>query len=65
MVPVVEAFGMDVVAGSENLTDERCAELGVTKVTKDELVSNADVLESSWCSRSALATPCAPLTSPE
>jgi len=44
MVPVAKAFGMDVVAWSRNLTDERCAELGVTKVAKDELVSSADVL---------------------
>jgi phosphoglycerate dehydrogenase-like enzyme len=44
MVPVAKAFGMDVVAWSQNLTEERCAELGVTKVAKDELVSSADVL---------------------
>ena len=44
MVPAAKAFGMDVVAWSQNLTEERCAELGVTKVTKDELVSSADVL---------------------
>jgi phosphoglycerate dehydrogenase-like enzyme len=44
MVPVAKALGMDVVAWSQNLTDERCAELGVTKVTKDELLSAADVL---------------------
>jgi phosphoglycerate dehydrogenase-like enzyme len=44
MVPVARAFGMDVVAWSQNLTEERCAELGVTKVAKDELVSSADVL---------------------
>ena len=44
MVPVAKAFGMDVVAWSQNLTEERCAELDVTKVTKDELVSSADVL---------------------
>jgi phosphoglycerate dehydrogenase-like enzyme len=44
MVPVAKALGMDVVAWSQNLTEERCAELGVTKVTKDELVSSADVL---------------------
>ena len=31
MVPVAKAFGMDVVAWSQNLTEERCAELGVTK----------------------------------
>jgi phosphoglycerate dehydrogenase-like enzyme len=44
MVPVAKAFGMDVVAWSQNLTEQRCAELGVTKVSKDELVSSADVL---------------------
>jgi phosphoglycerate dehydrogenase-like enzyme len=44
MVPVAKAFGMDVVAWSQNLTEERCAQLGVTKVAKDELVSSADVL---------------------
>jgi phosphoglycerate dehydrogenase-like enzyme len=44
MVPVAKAFGMDVVAWSQNLTEERCAELGVTKVTKGELLSSADVL---------------------
>jgi phosphoglycerate dehydrogenase-like enzyme len=44
MVPVAKALGMDVVAWSRNLTQERCAELGVTKVTKDELLAAADVL---------------------
>ena len=44
MVPVAKALGMDVVAWSQNLTEERCAELGVRKVTKDELLSSADVL---------------------
>ena len=44
MVPVARAFGMEVIAWSQNLTEERCAELGVTKVTKDNLVSSADVL---------------------
>ena len=44
MVPVAKALGMDVVAWSQNLTEERCAELGVTKVTKDDLLSSADVL---------------------
>ena len=44
MVPVAKALGMDVVAWSPNLTDERCAELGVSWVTKDELLSAADVL---------------------
>jgi phosphoglycerate dehydrogenase-like enzyme len=44
MVPVAKALGMDVVAWSPNLTGERCAELGVTRVAKDELLSSADVL---------------------
>jgi phosphoglycerate dehydrogenase-like enzyme len=44
MVPVAKAFGMDVVAWSQNLTEQRCAELGVAKVTKDELLSSADIL---------------------
>jgi len=44
MVPVAKALGMDVIAWSQHLTAERCAELGVTKVTKDELLSQADVL---------------------
>jgi phosphoglycerate dehydrogenase-like enzyme len=44
MVPVAKALGMDVVAWSPNLTAERCAELGVTMVTKDELLASADVL---------------------
>jgi len=38
------AFGMDVVAWSQNLTEERCADLGVRKVTKDELLASSDVL---------------------
>jgi phosphoglycerate dehydrogenase-like enzyme len=44
MVPVAKALGMNVVAWSPNLTAERCAELGVTWVTKDELLAAADVL---------------------
>jgi phosphoglycerate dehydrogenase-like enzyme len=44
MVPVAKAFGMDVIAWSQNLTEERCAELGVTKVEKAELLARADVL---------------------
>jgi phosphoglycerate dehydrogenase-like enzyme len=44
MVPVAKALGMDVVAWSQNLTEERCAELGAALVTKDELLSSADVL---------------------
>jgi phosphoglycerate dehydrogenase-like enzyme len=44
MVPVAKALGMDVVAWSQHLTEERCAELGVKKVSKDELLISADVL---------------------
>jgi phosphoglycerate dehydrogenase-like enzyme len=38
------AFGMDVVAWSENLTVERSAEVGVRRVTKDQLLTTADVV---------------------
>jgi phosphoglycerate dehydrogenase-like enzyme len=44
MVPVALAFGMKVVAWSQNLTAERCEALGVTQVTKEELLASADVL---------------------
>jgi D-3-phosphoglycerate dehydrogenase len=44
MVPVARALGMDVVAWSPNLSDERCAHLGVQKVTKEVLLSCSDVL---------------------
>ncbi len=44
MVPVAKALGMQVVAWSPNLTEKRCADLGVTRVTKEELLSSADVL---------------------
>ena len=36
------AFGMRVVAWSQNLTEERCAEIGVEKVTKEELFAESD-----------------------
>lgn len=38
------AFGMDVVAWSPNLTDERAAEAGVTRVDKHELFATSDVV---------------------
>jgi phosphoglycerate dehydrogenase-like enzyme len=44
MVPVAKAFEMEVVAWSQNLTSERAAEVGVKMVTKDELISTADVI---------------------
>lgn len=39
-----QALGMRVIAWSENLTDERCAELGVEKVSRDMLFEQADVV---------------------
>lgn len=41
---VGKAFGMEVIAWSQNLTQERCDELGVRLVSKDELFQQADVL---------------------
>ncbi len=35
---------MDVIAWSENLTDERTAELGVERVSKQELLERSDVI---------------------
>ncbi len=39
---LARAFGMEVGAWSENLTDERCAEVGITKLTRKELFRDAD-----------------------
>jgi phosphoglycerate dehydrogenase-like enzyme len=44
MVGPARAFGMSVIAWSQNLTDERASELGVEKVSKTELLERADVL---------------------
>lgn len=41
---VGKAFGMKLIAWSENLTDERAAEIGATRVDKDTLFRDADVL---------------------
>ena len=38
------AFGMEVIAWSQNLTPERAEQVGVRLVSKDELFSHADVL---------------------
>ena len=38
------AFGMEVVAWSRNLTDERAAEVGVRRVDKRELFATSDVV---------------------
>ncbi|MCY1355154.1 Glycerate dehydrogenase [compost metagenome] len=39
-----QVFGMCVIAWSENLTAERAAQVGVTRVSKQELFEQADVL---------------------
>ncbi len=41
---VAKAFGMKVIAWSENLTAEKCKEAGVDYATKEELLRNADVV---------------------
>ena len=41
---VGKAFGMKVIAWSQNLTPERCKEVGVDHVSKDDLFRNADFL---------------------
>jgi phosphoglycerate dehydrogenase-like enzyme len=44
MVEPARAFGMDVIAWSENLTDERTSALGVVRVSKEQLLRDADIL---------------------
>jgi len=41
---VGQAFGMDVVAWSQNLTDERAVEHGVRRVEREELFATSDVV---------------------
>src|SRR6185503_18132284 len=41
---VGKAFGMKVIAWSQNLTPERCKEVGVEYSTKEDLFHNADVI---------------------
>ncbi|AKJ03826.1 phosphoglycerate dehydrogenase-like enzyme [Archangium gephyra] len=41
---VGQAFGMEVVAWSQNLTAERAAEVGVRRVEKQELFATSDVI---------------------
>lgn len=38
------AFGMEVIAWSQNLSDEHAAEVGVRRVEKEELFAEADIL---------------------
>jgi phosphoglycerate dehydrogenase-like enzyme len=44
MAQIGNAFGMKVIAWSQNLTTERAAEVGATLVTKDALFQEADVV---------------------
>jgi phosphoglycerate dehydrogenase-like enzyme len=44
MVAPARVFGMEVIAWSQNLTDERAAELGVAQVSKADLLAGSDVL---------------------
>ena len=44
MVEPARAFGMEVIAWSQNLTAERAHELAVARVSQDELLSRADIL---------------------
>jgi phosphoglycerate dehydrogenase-like enzyme len=41
---VGQAFGMSVIAWSQNLTAERATEIGATLVTKEELFARADIV---------------------
>jgi phosphoglycerate dehydrogenase-like enzyme len=56
-----QAFGMDVIAWSQNLTEERAAQVGVRRVEKDELLGTADVvtihLQLSDRTRGLIGTP--------
>lgn len=42
MATIGQAFGMTVLAWSQNLTQERCREVGATAAAKDELLRRAD-----------------------
>jgi phosphoglycerate dehydrogenase-like enzyme len=44
MIGPGRAFGMEIIAWSQNLTDERASSLGVRRVSKAELLSGSDVL---------------------
>ena len=41
---LAQAFGMNVIAWSPNLTTERCKEVGVSYATKEELFKTADII---------------------
>jgi phosphoglycerate dehydrogenase-like enzyme len=44
MPPVGRAFGMDVIARSDHLTEDQAAAAGARLVTKQELFSGADFI---------------------
>jgi D-3-phosphoglycerate dehydrogenase len=41
---LAQAFGMNVIAWSPNLTPERCKEVGVSYATREQLFSTADIV---------------------
>lgn len=41
---IAKAFGMNVIAWSQNLTPEKCAEAGVTYASKEDLFRTADIV---------------------
>ncbi|MDP2699142.1 D-2-hydroxyacid dehydrogenase family protein [Thalassospira sp.] len=41
---IAQAFGMNIIAWSENLTSERCAKLGVTLASKQDLLRQSDFI---------------------
>ncbi|BAT59808.1 putative 2-hydroxyacid dehydrogenase [Variibacter gotjawalensis] len=41
---IAQQFGMNVIAWSQNLTEERCREIGATRVSKEELFAQADFI---------------------
>jgi phosphoglycerate dehydrogenase-like enzyme len=41
---IAKAFGMNVIAWSQNLTPEKCAEAGVTYASKEDLFCTADIV---------------------
>ena len=54
---LAQAFGMNVIAWSPNLTPEKCKEAGVTYASKEELFRNADVITIHVVLGPALARP--------
>jgi phosphoglycerate dehydrogenase-like enzyme len=44
MIGPARAFGMEVIAWSQNLSDERAVEVGARRVSKEELLAGADFL---------------------